>query len=240
MRGLTEHDLLSLCETQDVDGAAALLRLAAPEVASAPPDELTLGWRDAALVDVHLRTFGGALEGFVRCPACDEPLAVELGEEDMRSLLRLRPALGEHELLTRGYRIRYRGITCADLEAAALAGRVGSARTVLLERCVLEAWRGTAPVPVAKLPRAVVSVLADALERCDPQAELSLAIACPACGHEWTAALDVPAFLEAEVDAATRTLLDDVHVLARSYGWTESAVLDLGRRRERYVELASR
>jgi hypothetical protein len=242
VRGLTEHDLLSLCEgnasAEPQRYAAALLSVAAPELAGGGVAELTPGQRDAALVELHLRTFGGGLEGFVRCPECDEALELDLGEERLRELLGARPLLGEHELRTRGYRLRFRAPTCGDLDAAATAESTAGARLVLLRRCVLEATRRGAPVDPDRLPDAVVSALAERLEECDPQAEISLALSCPECGHSWTAGVDVPAFLSAEVDAATRALLDDVHVLARGYGWTENEVLALGRRRRLYVELA--
>jgi hypothetical protein len=71
----------------------------------------------------------------------------------------------------------------------------------------------------------------------DPRADVELALACPACAHEWTAAFDAAAFLWSELDAWTRRTLHDVHTLATAYGWTEAEVLALGRRRHVYLEL---
>ena len=56
----------------------------------------------------------------------------------------------------------------------------------------------------------------------------------------WSAPLDVPAFVWAEVDAWTRRLLVEVHSLAAAYGWNEHEILALSPvRRLSYLELAS-
>jgi len=74
---LTENLLLSLWEEGEGTGRrgreALLLATAAPELSG---EELTVGQRNAVLLRVHARTFGERLDGFVRCPACDEALEV--------------------------------------------------------------------------------------------------------------------------------------------------------------------
>jgi hypothetical protein len=237
VRGLVERELLSLWEATAADPlvrADALLAAARPELAAAERDALTVGQRDAALLELHALTFGPRLEGFVRCPECDEPLELELDDEQVRSILDGEPALGEQELSLAGCELRFRPLTCGDL--AALAGARGrdEARLALVERCVLESSVGP-----AELPEEVLAALAARLESCDPQAEIGVLVGCLACGTEWRALLDISAFLSAGIDAAAPRLLEEVHVLARSYGWSEGEVLALSRpRRELYLELA--
>jgi len=237
---LTENLLLSLWEegegTGRLDREALLLATAAPELSG---EELTVGQRNATLLRVHARTFGERLDGFVRCPACDEALEVSLGVPEVRAILAAEPSLGEHALVHDGYALRFRLVTCADLDDAAGAEDVDEARRVLVERCVLEARREDEPVRAEDLPEDVVVTLADRLARLDPQADISLAVSCPECEHEWRAALDAASFLWSRVSLAARRLLEEVHVLATSYGWTEADVLTLSRRRRRvYLELA--
>jgi hypothetical protein len=51
--------------------------------------------------------------------------------------------------------------------------------------------------------------------------------------------LDPGEFLWSKVNLQAHRLLQDVHLLARAYGWTESDVLRLGPgRRQAYLELA--
>jgi hypothetical protein len=244
VKGLAEHELLPLWEEGESAGrlgrAAALLAAAAPDLGAEELGELTVGERDAALLALHARTFAGRLEGFVRCPVCDEALEVELGETHVRAILDKQPQLGEHELAVEGFELRFRPITCADLEAAARAADADAARRVLVERAVVAATRDGEPVEPAALGEEVVTTLAERLVACDPQAEITLAVTCPECEHAWRAVIDVTAFLWSEVSLAARRVFEEVHILAGSYGWTEAEVLALSRRRRRlYLELAA-
>ncbi len=243
MLALTESALLPRWEEGERTGPLGretlLLATAAPDLRPEELEELTIGQRNAALLEIHARAFGERLEGFVRCPACDEPLEVQLAEEQVRSILASEPTVAEHELAAEGHEVRFRLVTCGDLEAAAGAMDTAQARSVLVERCVVEARRDREPVAAADLPESVVVALAERLATLDPQAEISLAVSCPECEHEWRAAVDAASFLWSRVSLAARRLLEEVHVLATSYGWTEADVLALSRRRRRaYLELA--
>lgn len=240
---LTEAVLLPLWEEGERAGPlgreALLLAAAAPELAGDDRAELTVGQRNAALLALHVRAFGERLDGLVHCPACDEALEVSLGEREVRALLAAEAAPGEDELSVDGFELRFRPLTCADLEAASGAADADGARRVLLGRCVLAAHRDGRRVDPGALPGDVVALLAGRLAALDPQAEISLAVSCPECEHEWRALLDAASFLWSRVSLAARRLLEEVHVLASTYGWSEAEVLALSRRRRRaYLELA--
>ena len=71
----------------------------------------------------------------------------------------------------------------------------------------------------------------------DPQAATELALDCAACGHQWNEVFDAGHFLLHALDDWAQRLLDQVHVLAKAYGWTEQTVLALPpMRRARYLE----
>ena len=58
------------------------------------------------------------------------------------------------------------------------------------------------------------------------------------CGHEWDELFDVVSFVWAELEVQACRLLQEVHVLARAYGWREGDVLALSPRRRRlYLEM---
>jgi hypothetical protein len=66
-----------------------------------------------------------------------------------------------------------------------------------------------------------------------------VAISCDACGESWTRVLDVDDYLWCELDAWAARTLQDIHLLATAYGWSEAQVLAVSpRRRRRYLELA--
>ena len=72
----------------------------------------------------------------------------------------------------------------------------------------------------------------------DPQAEVELALNCPACGEGWQAPFDIESFFWDEIGAWARRVLGEVHVLASSYGWRESDILNMSAwRRQFYIDL---
>jgi len=76
-----------------------------------------------------------------------------------------------------------------------------------------------------------------AMAELDARIDIRVALTCPACGHRWAPALDIAAYLWAEIDASARRLLDAVHALASVYGWTETDVLAVGPwRRQAYLQ----
>ena len=103
---------------------------------------------------------------------------------------------------------------------------------------MVQALRGGEPVAAAQLSADEVGQLAQAMAEADPQGDLLLALECGACGAAWEAPLDAAAFVWSEFAAEARRLLHEVDTLARSYGWTEPAILALSpRRRQRYLTL---
>ena len=72
----------------------------------------------------------------------------------------------------------------------------------------------------------------------DPQADVRLALDCPACGHKFLAAFDVVAYFWSEINAWAYRLLGEVHTLASAYGWREDDILALSPwRRHVYLEM---
>ena len=210
--------------------ALSLLAAADPEAGWEELAALPLGERDRRLLDLRQAALGGRLDGVARCPGCGETLDVAL---DSRSL-RVEAVAGPELALSRaGLELRFRLPDSRDLLAAEACAGVAEARRTLAERCVVEAWRGGAPVAAAALADEEVAALADALAAADPGAELLLELSCPVCGHGWSAILDVASFVWSEVEAEALRLLGEVHVLARAYGWREGDVLALSPRRRR-------
>lgn len=212
--------------------ALALLSAACPAEDEAALAALPVGRRDALLLSLHERVFGTAVVCVADCPRCSAAAEVAFDAAQVR----VDPAAAGEPLRTTaaGAEVRFRLPTTADLLAAAAAGDVDAAADVLLARCVVAGGDG---VPADALRTAVATAMAAA----DPQADVSLAVACPACAHEWAVPFDVASFLWDEVEGwAARTLLD-VHALASAYGWTEGDVLSLGPvRRRAYLALVGR
>lgn len=217
--------------------AVLLLEAAAPDEAPEALAALPVGRRDARLLALRAQTFGPRLESLVACPACGETLELNLAAEGLRA-----DAPGDvPEVLSvehAGYAVRFRLPTAGDLvEAAEGDGAVEDAGQ-LLARCVVEARHGDAVLAADALPGAVAEAVAAQMEAADPQADVRLALTCPACAHAWQSAFDIVTFFWAEIDAWGRRTLRDVHALASAYGWREADVLAMSAwRRQAYLNL---
>ena len=97
---------------------------------------------------------------------------------------------------------------------------------------------GGEPAGADRLSPDLVAEAGRRLADADPQTDVRFALACPACGFDWSAPFDVVAFLWAEIDVWANRLLGDVHVLASAYGWSEPDVLAVSpARRRSYLQM---
>jgi hypothetical protein len=214
--------------------ALELSALARPELAAAEREALTAGERDAALLDLRERLFGSRLDAVLSCAACGETLELAPAVADLRAgSAGADPGTVSHA----GYDVSFRPPSALDLAEIADEIDVGRAQTALLERCVLDASVDGRAVAAHELPEEVVAALDAELAAADPQADLELAVECPACGEESTATFDAATFLWSELERLALGTLREVHVLAAAYGWSESHILELGPRRRLYLEL---
>ena len=221
-----------------LDRALTLLGAALPAASRAELAELSVGRRDGLLLELRERTYGPRLDGFVGCGRCGAELELELWTTALRQAAVPTVAAGdefEHE----GVRVRFRPLDSRDLAVAAQCADRASARARLVEQALIGAERDGEALPAAALPPTVVERLGRELGRLDPESELLLDLTCADCGESWQAPFDVASFLWSEVHASARRLLQEVDLLARSYGWSEPDILALSpRRRALYLELA--
>lgn len=200
------------------------------------PGRLGPGARNRWLLLCHRHAVGESFEGVAACPACGERLEIEIPVAELLSG-QGEPAASvalQHGDMT----IRLRLPERADIEAA---GRVrpGTARRLLVERCIVAAERDGGSCPPPPVDDALAAAAAAAFEAADPLGDIRLGLSCPACGHAWIARLDPLPQLRDALHGQAEQLLHEVDTLARAYGWTEPDILALSRwRRRRYLDLA--
>ncbi|HEX3350142.1 MAG TPA: hypothetical protein VHS58_18790 [Acetobacteraceae bacterium] len=176
---------------------------------------LPLAARDLALLSLHTRGFGATLISFAACEACGDRLEFTLPADAVAATLRAaEPAC---TLAHEGGTLRLRMATARDVADAAAATDLDAARRLLLARC--------AEATDTALPADLRDAALARLEAMHETAEISLALACPACGARLAIQFDIASFLWAEIRHAARRLLDEVHELAWAYGWPEDAIL---------------
>ena len=242
MRALATAELLEAwergLELSPPQRALAILGASTPNSGPEALGRLTVGERDACLLTLREWTFGPRLAGTAQCLQCGEAVEFVFDVADVRQ----QPGSAPPELVvTNGeFVVQCRLPSSSDLVAIHDCSDVGSARDMLAKRCIAEVHRQGVPCPFDGLPEAVLDAVAEHMSRADPQADVQLALTCPACGHQWQSMFDIAAFFWDEVHAWARRTLREVHTLASAYGWRESDVLALSpRRRQVYLEMAS-
>lgn len=240
MRPLSARELLDVWEVGAAQTLAqrALLLLAAanPDRSDAALARLSLGQRDRQLAILREWLFGPQLISVAGCPNCGERLQLTLSSQE------LYPAIGEMPeaiaLRIDDYDIRYRLPDSTDLLALTQANTIADSRDVLLQRCLLNVSCAEQAQPIEALPAQLIEAVVAHMAQADPQADVQLDLVCPACHHHWLAAFDVMAFFWKEIDDWARRILNEIHVIASAYGWSEAAILALSpARRQLYLDL---
>lgn len=243
MRRLDPADLLRLWEAgvalHPIDRALAVLATAEPGADAA---RLPLGTRDALLLEARALTLGDRLDATEACPECGERVELALS---CRQLVAGAERAPERWTVEHGdLRLTVRPLDSTDAAAAVAVAAEGDARAAaatLLARAVVSAERSGEPVAVEGLPGETVEAVTASAAEHDGGAELVVDLACPACAASWQRVLDVAGFVWAELAARAERLLEDVHRLARTYGWSEAEVLSLGdARRAAYLAMVDR
>jgi len=206
---------------------------------------LPVGDREALLLHLRRIRFGDSMDCVLRCPSpsCGEALELALTVGDLlvppsvdvcHTGVVAIDAYGAH------YAVSFRAPTAGDLEDAAplAAADAEAGARALLARCVQRAERNGAAIDAAALPSEVSAAIGDAMASSDPQAELQLAMQCPACGAAFSSLFDTASFFLRELDERATRTLREVHTLAEHYHWSESDILQMPpQRRAQYIDL---
>lgn len=240
MRTPSDSELITIWERASlehpVDRALTLLSACAHEL----PEELaalSIGSRDARLLEIYECFFGPTLDGFAECPVCTEALEYRLSTRD----LALPSSKGKDGMLTLETDhafVQLRLPDSVDLRAISGCSNLTVATRLLMERCVVNALIDETLTPAEMLPETIIDAIASTLASANPQAEILIDITCTACSHLWQVTFDIEPFLWSKISATVRRLLQQVHTLASSYGWHELDILALSpTRRQIYVEM---
>lgn len=197
----------------------------------------TVGERDGALMELRSALFGPAADAVGECGECGAPIEFEIDVDELRSFGG-EPAGETVVEIDDGWVVASRPPTATDLVAIELAEGTDAAIESLWERCVLTASHSGEMVAAHALPETVRTTVAERWAASDPLADVRLALVCPACGVPSQQAFDIASYVWEEVDGWARGLLADIHVIARAYGWSEDAIIELSPTRRRwYLEM---
>ena len=191
----------------------ALMLAAAGGIAAA--EALPLGARDAALMRLRRAWFGDACPCLDACPACTRTVEFDVPLAALTDMAEPAPEAPE-----------WRRLTTADLL------KLESLPAPTARRALAEAVTG-GPVDEAGVPEVEAW-----LTRADPLSHVVLDLTCAYCGAAWARPFDIVRQAWDEVALAGRRLLDEIHLLARTYHWSEAEILAVPRpRRRAYLEM---
>ena len=243
MRALSASELLETwdqgCGQSPTRQALTLLHAACRETALEQLAQLSIGQRDAMLLELRELTFGPLLTSLASCPGCGERLELEPLTSDLNATAVPAPS-GDLSLVLDRHEIRFRLPTSLDLLAISEEPESDSARASLLARCIYTARFDGCEVEPRSLPPTVVEAIGARMAEADPQADCRLELKCPACHNQWQSQFDIVSFFWAEINAWAARILNEVHTLASAYGWSEADILKMSvRRRRSYLNLVS-
>lgn len=227
MRRLTGVQVLSIWESglgqHPLDRALTMLMFSGRSRAELA--RLSMGSRDAMLCEVRRRLFGDRLAGYSECVRCAAPVEFTVAASE----LPVAAGPGSDEIFPSSTGAAFRLPNSLDLASILRTGDAGAARRELLERCVQSA---------ETMDDAGLEQVSREMAERDPGGCIEMRLACPACQSAWTAAFDMASFFWMELNVYAKRLLAEVDTLARAYGWSEQAILDLSPvRRRLYLEM---
>lgn len=240
MRAPSAGELLDVWERGlNQPQARRMLTLLGCVLPEASPDELaemSIGRRDGHLLQLRERLFGQQMVTFAGCPACGEQVESTFCVSDVR-LEGAVTAQATQSVVINDHRVTLRTVNSLDLLTLI---DPDTACDTLLSRCLLHICDANGEsASVASLSPEDIAAIAAHMAAADPQADIELKLACPACEHQWRAIFDIASFLWKELHVWAQRTLREVHCLASAYGWRESEVLALSpTRRQIYLELS--
>ncbi len=245
MQTLSAHTILQLWEVGQFqhpqERVITLLAAALPEATRSTLLSLSIGQRDAYLLMLRESTFGSRFEGYAECSRCQERIECAFTVSEVWAGTVPLESIGQAQQLQLGdYSISLCLPTQADMLAMATLRTIVAARQYLLQQCIREVTHEGNQVAILSLPEEVIHALGEQITTHDPQAEVLLTLACPACEQTWSLCFDIASWLWNEITYHAKRLLREVHMLARTYGWSEAAILAMSAlRRQYYLEMVS-
>ncbi|MEM9267056.1 MAG: phage baseplate protein [Cyanobacteria bacterium P01_F01_bin.13] len=244
MNHLTTSNLLQVWErglsVSSVHRALYLLSVGFPDYSWEDLTQLSIGRRDALLLTLREWLFGTQLASVATCPNCGEELEFTFSTGDVR--------VSENRILTtgsslemEGYIVHFRLPNSLDLDAVAHCSTPAAIEQQLLQRCIMSASYQKTDCEFIDLPETILDTLTARIAKEDPQADIEIALTCPACDHQWQSPFDILQFLWHELHAWAQRTLVDVHRLASAYGWREADILAMApQRRQIYLGMVNR
>lgn len=202
-----------------IDRALLLFALARPDLSAESLADRPLGDCNAALLKFQRESFRSRMSAWVECLACGDRMEFDLDSAQLPA-----PRSDNSDAMQIDG-ITFKLPTSRHLSQLALLDiDPDKAARQLFLTCALDMKSLPNDEPALM---ALLEQVETAMEEADPWAHIALDLQCPSCGDEDMAEFDIARFLWNELEIHTQRLLNDIHMLAQAYGWTEAEILRL-------------
>lgn len=223
-----DEESIGGCETWSAIALLDRLLVAVAGAAVQPGEaiELCAADRDRLLATIYRDEVGARIAASPCCPACDTPFDIDFTLDDLVASVEAstsEPGLEPGTIVVGDAVVR---IPTGIDELA--ASQAENPLATLTTRCAV---RGElAP-----------EQLADALAAAAPLIDLELDVTCPTCRHTTAMAFNIQNYLLGALLGERTVRAREIHLLARSYGWSLSEIQSLPRARRRmFVDIVDR
>lgn len=203
-------------------------------------ETMSIGERDARLLVLREWMFGKRMQHVSHCPVCKEKVEWETNTTDLH-LQNFKNTSVEKilQISDDAFEIKFRLINSRDIME--LMKRFQESENIannLLRSCIIEINKGGEKITLDEVPNEVLMKLENEMTKHDPQADIQMALDCPACKHKWSVAFDIVSWFLSEINHWAKHILQEVFLLARFFGWSEKDILNMTpRRRSLYLQM---
>ncbi|MBL4537974.1 MAG: hypothetical protein JKP96_04830 [Oceanicaulis sp.] len=236
----TAEDLMTLVERGSglnvLDRTRLLLSFLHPEESPGSLDGLPLGECDRRLLEARAQRFGSTTVLTCRCGSCDSDYELPI---DLAAILDYGAAGPVNEAVSvccgsKTYQVS--PVRFMELDAIALEPKAEERERMLLRAAVksVQSSDGAlAPVAPSRIPKSHRVALSKALDQADPLAVIVFPMTCSVCGTDWAPRLEPADLLWRDLEQECSEIIDDVRVLAQTFGWRELDILTMSPVRRR-------
>ncbi len=246
MRPLAAEELLNVWEEGATLSLLEKMLLLLSKACNEDREEigrLSIGERDARLLQLREWMFGSIVKNMSACTHCNETVEWETDTAILHlqpiNTINKEPFIETFHLQQEGFNIKYRLPNSYDISNFLEEENNVTDPYKLLAKCIVEiAGINGEKYSPEQLPETAWQAMDKMISEEDPQADINMQIVCPHCHHRWEAIFDIMSFLWAEINSWAKSIMQEVALLARAFSWAEKDILNMSARRRRmYLEM---
>ncbi|MFZ4476678.1 MAG: hypothetical protein ACOYPR_15880 [Saprospiraceae bacterium] len=206
---------------------AKLLHLPSAE----PILQWTIEQRDRELFNLRIQMFGQEFQSICSCPSCGFRMEwkFDVNEINLDKLPDIPPA-NRFDVVVNDYKLHCRLPVVNDL--------FSQNHENLFWECLLSVFFANAPVASKTINPEIQQMIHQEVERLCPVSSLSFQFVCHECSKPWEEPFDISDYLIKEINQWAASILLEVSLLARAFGWPETTIVNMSqKKRSHYLSL---